>query len=245
MPPGCAEWEWPEEDCEYWESPEEAGSEWESEEGEEEWPTEEGSPEEEEEAGHDPILFVRGIFANKNSFKTMIGRFKADGWAASRLHDWAYNWAQSNVTTAGRVSEKVNELLKVTGATKVDIVTHSMGGLSSRYFLKNIAGAQEKVDEWVSLGGPNHGTNWAFACVLTSCIQMRPNSTFLNELNAGDETPGEVNYGTWRSPGDAVVSVTSVPLAGALINELTANMSHGALHEDKTVYEEVREFVKF
>jgi triacylglycerol lipase len=37
------------------------------------------------------------------------------------------------------------------------------GGLSSRYYLKNLGG-QASVDEWVSIAGPNHGTGTANAC---------------------------------------------------------------------------------
>ena len=35
-----------------------------------------------------------------------------------------------------------------------------MGGLSTRYYLKNL-GATQYVDDWVSIGGPNHGTTFA------------------------------------------------------------------------------------
>ena len=35
----------------------------------------------------------------------------------------------------------------------VDVVTHSMGGLSSRYYLKNLGGTANG-DDWVSIGGP-------------------------------------------------------------------------------------------
>ncbi|MCZ7414840.1 MULTISPECIES: esterase/lipase family protein [unclassified Streptomyces] len=47
-----------------------------------------------------------------------------------------------------------------------------MGGLSSRYYLKNLGGTS-KVDSWASLGGPNHGTDMAEACFNTSCLEMR------------------------------------------------------------------------
>jgi triacylglycerol lipase len=73
---------------------------------------------------------------------------------------------------------------------------------------------------------------------------MRQNSTFLNALNAGDETPGAVHYGTWSSPCDEVINPhSSVALNGAT-NTNTACLSHSALHEDATVYGQVRDFVR-
>lgn len=191
---------------------------------------------------HDPILFVHGWNSNSSTWNTMIGRFQADGWASNELWNWQYNYSQSNATTAQQIATKVNEILAATRATKVDIVSHSMGGLSSRYYSKNLGGSA-KIDEWVSLGGPNHGTDTAYFCTSTACKEMRPGSTFLNSLNATDETPGTPNYRTWWSPCDSIINPdSSVSLTGAT-NTQTACISHGALHEDATVYGQVRDFV--
>lgn len=192
----------------------------------------------------EPILFVHGWSSSGSVWTTMIGRFQADGWTAAQLNNWSYNTAQSNVTTASQVNTKVDQIRAATGSAKVDIISHSMGGLNTRYYLKNLGGAAE-VDDWVSLGGPNHGTTTANACFWnTSCFEMRPNSTFLNALNATDETPGTVNYGTWWSPCDEIINPdSSVALIGAT-NTQTACMGHSALYGDAGVYAQVREFVR-
>ena len=191
----------------------------------------------------DPILFVHGWNGDTATWTTMVGRFQADGYAASRLFNWQYNSSQSNATTAQQVSTKVNEILAATGAAKVDVISHSMGALSTRYYTKNLGG-DAKVDEWVSLGGPNHGTDFANWCFSASCVEMRPGSTFLNNLNSGDETPGVSRYGTWWSPCDEIINPdSSVPLSGAT-NTQTACLSHSNLHEDATVYAQVRAFTR-
>jgi triacylglycerol lipase len=192
---------------------------------------------------HDPILFVHGWSENESLWKTMIGRFEKDGWTKAELNNWKYSTSQSNITTAKEVSKKVEQILTATGAAKVNLVTHSMGALSTRYYIKNLGG-ESKVKAWVSLGGPNHGTTTANFCFETSCVEMRPESTFLKELNAKDETPGAVNYGTWWSPCDEIINPhESVILTGATNTE-TACLSHAALTTDETVYKQVREFVK-
>src|SRR3954463_6783353 len=83
-------------------------------------------------SAHDPILFVHGWNSSSSTWNTMVSRFQADGWTASELNNWSYNWHQSNATTASQIQTKVNQILASTGATKVDIISHSMGGLSSR-----------------------------------------------------------------------------------------------------------------
>jgi triacylglycerol lipase len=192
----------------------------------------------------DPILFVHGYVESASLWNTMIGRFEKDGYAKSALSAYSYNTSQSNKIDAEEVKSKVETLLKNNpGATKVDIIAHSMGSLNSRYYIKNLGG-ESKVDDWVSLGGPNHGTETANFCFSTSCVEMRVGSTFLKELNATDETPGAVNYGTWWSPCDEIINPdSSVALSGATNTE-TACMSHTALTTDETVYKQVREFVK-
>lgn len=191
----------------------------------------------------DPILFVHGWASSASTWDTMVERFEADGWASSELSAYTYNTSQSNKIDAEIVSEEVEELLAATEAEEVDIIAHSMGSLNSRWYLKELGG-QESVDDWVSLGGPNHGTYTAYFCFSTACSEMRPGSTFLSELNAGDETPGAVDYGTWWSPCDLVINPdSSVPLTGAT-NTKTGCISHSALHENEGVYDEVREFVE-
>lgn len=191
----------------------------------------------------DPILFVHGWNSSSSTWTTMVNRFAADGWTSAQLNNWSYNTSQSNATTASQIKAKVDQIRSATGAAKVDIISHSMGGLSSRYYVKNLGG-DLTVDEWVSLGGPNHGTDTANFCFSTACSEMRIGSSFLKALNSVDETPGAVSYRTWWSPCDSVINPdSSVSLAGAT-NTRTACLSHSALHQDATVYGQVRDFVR-
>lgn len=193
-------------------------------------------------AVRNPILFVHGWNGSSSTWTSMVSRFKQAGWTDSQLFNWSYNSSQSNATTAAQIRTKVNEILSITGATKVDIISHSMGALSSRYYLKNLGGTTY-VDAWVSLGGPNHGTSIATLCFSTSCSEMRPGSSFLTALNATDETPGAVRYATWRSDCDFVILPTSsVPVSGGS-NTLTSCLSHSGLHSDATVFGQVRTWI--
>jgi triacylglycerol lipase len=190
----------------------------------------------------EPILFVHGWNSSGSVWNTMISRFEADGF--TNLNNWSYNTAQSNKTTAGQIATKVSQIRAATGAAKVDIITHSMGGLSSRWYAKYLGGTSY-VDEWVSLGGPNHGTSTANLCFWqTSCFEMRPGSSFLSQLNSGDETPGDVRYGTWWSPCDEIINPDSSILLSGATNTQTACISHSGYYSSSTVYAQVRDFVR-
>ncbi|MFJ8691939.1 esterase/lipase family protein [Streptomyces roseolilacinus] len=191
----------------------------------------------------DPIVFVHGWNSDGSTWQTMADRFRADGWPADHLDRWSYDSTQSNATTAAQLADEIERVLRLTGAAKVDVVTHSMGALSSRYYLKNLGGTA-KVDAWVSLAGPNHGTETARWCGGAPCVEMRPGSDFLNALNTGDETPGSPRYATWRSPCDNIINPqSSVALSGAL-NTTTGCLGHSELRTEQTVYDQVRAHVR-
>jgi triacylglycerol lipase len=72
---------------------------------------------------------------------------------------------------------------------------------------------------------------------------MIPGSSFLNSLNAVDETPGAVTYGTFWSSCDEVINPdTSTVLSGA-VNVNVGCLGHTALRTDASVFTQVRNFV--
>ncbi|MEU3019997.1 MULTISPECIES: alpha/beta fold hydrolase [unclassified Nocardiopsis] len=164
-----------------------------------------------------PIVFVHGFMGKGGQWDAMRAALVDSGYPEDRLHVFSYDWARSNTTIAGLLGDHIEGVRAQHGADRVHLVTHSMGGLSSRYYIKNLGGT-ETVDQWISIGGPNNGTNIANLCPspITPCQEMRHGSDFLNGLNGGDPTPGPVRYTTLRSPCDIVISPTdSTSLPGA------------------------------
>ncbi|KOG38621.1 esterase/lipase family protein [Streptomyces resistomycificus] len=196
-------------------------------------------------ATHNPIVFVHGLSSSSSSWDEWVADFKADGYTAAELDAWSYSWSQSNVTTAQQLATEIKNVLARTGASKVDLVVHSMGALSSRYYLKNLGGTAY-VDDFVSTAGVNHGTTTASWCswLYTSCAEMYTGSSFLSSLNSGDETPGAVSYASyWSNCDDALTPDTTAILSGATNVEVGC-VSHTDMNNDHGVYEQVRDFVE-
>jgi len=190
-----------------------------------------------------PVLFIHGYGSTGAVWFTTIDKFKASGYTSDQLFNWTYYSGQSNVITAYQIAAKVDSILAITGAQKVDLVTHSMGAMSARYYLKNLGGTA-KVDAFVSLAGVNHGTNLAWFCSQTPCIEMRPKSAFLVALNTGGEVPGPTRYGAWLSPCDDVINpLWSAGMLGAT-NTITSCLKHSQMHEDPTVYAQYEAFIQ-
>jgi triacylglycerol lipase len=190
----------------------------------------------------DPVLFVHGWRGNAAQWRAMRARFRADGWRDSELYAWTLEPSASNAAGAARIAARIDQILVATGAARVDIVAHSMGSLSSRHYLKTPASAR-KVDAWVSLGGPNHGTGAAEICLADDCREMRRGSPFLAALNRGDETPGAVRYATWWSPCDEWIDPPESAALDGAANHRTRCISHLELLRDSTVYRELRDFI--
>jgi triacylglycerol lipase len=193
---------------------------------------------------HDPILFVHGWNANASTWNTMIARFKADGWTSAELATWSYRTSQSNATTALEIKAKVDSIIAATGAARVDVISHSMGALSARYYVRNLGGSA-KVDAWISLGGTNYGTSTAYVCTSTPCKEMGPGSSFITALNSGDDSPGAPRYATWRSPCDEIIiPARNAQLLDGPRNTETRCLQHSQLHQDAGVYAQVREWAR-
>ncbi len=208
---------------------------------------------------HNPILFLHGWTKSMMDWVTMKEWFKADGWLETALY--AYNFddrsncdVQANINNANRIKQWVDTILNDTGAEKIDLVGHSMGGLSSRYYIKYLGGI-DKVDDYASLGADHHGD---IPSRYTSCPDYLP---WASSMNEGDETPGgilndtlgnrtdpisgiiynsthipgTINYTSIYSRDDEWVSYISSPLDGAHNIEVE-NLFHSDLYQDEAVY---------
>ncbi len=89
---------------------------------------------------------------------------------------------------------------------KVAMIGHSQGASMPRWATKWWPSARDAVEDFVLLAGPNHGTTVAATdnpltgsggAVLglpAAFYQFAPESQFVAAVNAGDETPGDIDY---------------------------------------------------
>ncbi|MDH6218191.1 esterase/lipase family protein [Streptomyces pseudovenezuelae] len=195
-------------------------------------------------ATHNPVVFVHGLSGSASGWDDWVADFEADGYSSSELFAWSYDWGQSNATSAQQLATEIKSVLARTGASKVDLVAHSMGVLSTRYYLKNLGGTAY-VDDFVSVAGTNHGTSIASLCawLYTSCKEMQTGSAYVTALNSGDETPGSVSYASYWSDCDSAVVPNSSALLSGATNVDVGCISHTDTNNDHGVYTQVRDFI--
>ncbi|WP_205471749.1 triacylglycerol lipase [Nocardioides sp. SYSU D00038] len=158
-----------------------------------------------------PVVLVHGTIGDRRSLlERMSAELAGRGWCVFSL-DYGNRGTGEISRSAAQLRDFVDRVLAATGAAKVSMVGHSQGGMMPRYYIKHLGGAN-KVDDLVGLAPSNHGTmlvNRLTALVLgipcPACVQQAAGSPFLSALNAGDETPGDVDYTVVTTRLDEVV----------------------------------------
>jgi triacylglycerol esterase/lipase EstA (alpha/beta hydrolase family) len=190
-------------------------------------------------------VLVHGTFADRsNSWQALSPLLKNNGYCVFALNygSFAGSGALGIYGTgeigasAGQLGDFVNRVLSATGASQVDLVGHSQGGMMPRYYLKNLGGGA-KVHALIGLSPSNHGTTLdgiftlashfpgsnAFLALCPACREQEAGSPFINSLNAGGETLPGVTYTVIQTRNDEVVTpYTSAFLTpGPNVNNIT------------------------
>ena len=189
-----------------------------------------------------PVIFVHGFVENSTMWDTAKQSFQASGYPASMLFAWNYDTVLTpNETTAQNFGAYLDSVLQQTGASQVDIVSHSMGSLSTRSCIK-FGSCAGKVKNWVSLAGANRGTDIANLCFfLPPCQDMIPGSAFLQRLNAAPALPAGVQWSTfWTSNDGIIVPATNTVLDGAVNTQVSPALNHLNIFNDATVLDQVK-----
>lgn len=129
-----------------------------------------------------PVLIVPGFMGPRFLLWPLAAFLRAHGRRVEILNTFpALGGVEAH---AKRVAKAVDRLLEKTGATRVDYVAHSMGGLAARYYIRHLGG-KSKIRRLVTIATPHAGTAWAQLRLTRSARDMMPGGDFL--LALGDE----------------------------------------------------------
>jgi len=200
------------------------------------------TPASQEAAAVVPVLLVPGWADTAEDVAVLGSRLRVAGWP--RDHVLAVTFAHpvgSNREHAREIAAAVDSLLARSGAAKVDVVAHSMGGLATRVYLREHAG---KVRRVVFLATPHQGTWAAYFAFGEARGEMLPGSDFLRELNAGPPVPPGVEAFTVRTLLEThVVPGESATLPGVPGWTVCCD-THWSLKRDPAVFEVVENFLR-
>jgi triacylglycerol lipase len=153
-----------------------------------------------------PVLLIHGIHDSAVSMRPLGQYLEKQGWQAHTLSLTPKNGQTGLPALARQVSDYVDKTFP--NGQKIDLVGFSMGGIVCRYYLQRLKGT-EHVDRFVSISAPNHGSWVAYLGQTEGCVQMRPGSEFLKELNTDTTALGEVQMTCLWTPLDLMILPSS------------------------------------
>lgn len=151
--------------------------------------------------GRNPALLVHGIADTARAMERMATYLRGHGWEVLTL-SLTPNWGQCGLEPLARqVADFAHENF---GTRKFDLVGYSMGGLVARYYVQRLGGVQ-RVDRFVTLSAPHHGTEMARLLGTKGVREMRPGSAFLSDLASDADMLQRVKFTSLYTPWDLVI----------------------------------------
>lgn len=165
-----------------------------------------------------PVLLIHGFLCNRAIWRTFEARLQAAGFAPVHAVNLEPLCADIDLQARSLGPELLGLRQKSHGA-RVTIVTHSMGGLVVRSFLRT-AGS-DMISRIVTIAAPHHGTRSAHVLRCPAARQMLPGSPWLRALEACEGGHFSVPFISIYSLEDTLVGpARSARLPGAQMHAI-------------------------
>jgi predicted alpha/beta hydrolase family esterase len=177
------------------------------------------------------VLLVHGYLCNRAVWKPWLD---AGGFAGC-------NVATVDLTPpfgdldgyADLVHGAVERLRAASGAERVVVVAHSMGGLAVRCYMRRHGDAA--VAGAITIASPHHGTLLARFGHGRNARQMRPASPFLHELAASEDRGRRAKFVCIATLDDNLIVPRTSPLLDGARHHVLEGVGHLATIEDRRV----------
>ena len=201
--------------------------------------------------GQVPILLVPGYLHNSSAWH--LFRRKLLSYDKKRLiftvDLGACPFGKSISTTfLNKLTKRIQEIKKITGATQIKLVGHSMGGVVSSLYACTQAEKENpdiRVVSVVTLGSPLEGSPLAKFAPGECARELRKNSELLRNLSVKiDGCRDRIQFFHVGSEVDALVSCSSATRNGKTKDVMVLkNLGHVAMKYSPTVMRKVNELL--
>ena len=187
-----------------------------------------------------PVLLLHGVLCNAGVWVRLARYLRKRG--VTGLYSLSYGPPLASIETfAEQLARKIDAIMAATGAPRVIIIAHSMGGLVARAHLRKHGTG--RIAGIVTIGSPHHGSMLAWFFPGRSLAQMRPGNAWLAQLNAERLDPALRFVSVWSWHDSMVAPQSSSELPGA-VDIALAGIGHNALLGDAGVFALVRKEIE-
>jgi triacylglycerol lipase len=150
-----------------------------------------------------PVLLIHGIDDTADVFDCLAAYLRDRTWTdIHTLNLWPNNGDRGLDELALQVQTYVDQHLA--DADAIDLIGFSMGGIVSRYYVQQLEGWQ-RVRRFVTIASPHNGTWTGYLRQNSGAAQMRPGSSFLQQLNATVQDLERVDFTSLWTPYDLMI----------------------------------------
>lgn len=185
-----------------------------------------------------PVVLLHGWGMNRASMVLLAARLRRDG-----RHVTALNYPSVGSDTdakAAHLAASVREVIERTGAERVDIVAHSLGGVVARALARRCGGLSF-IGSLVTLGSPHGGAALADLLRWPLVRQLRTGSHYLTALAEDDPVPTAIRVTAISSLFDAIVFPAANAEYPGAMNVSIDYVGHMSLLLSGRVYDLVKE----
>src|ERR1700674_3486657 len=184
-----------------------------------------------------PIVLVHGVMVNEGVWFTSRPYLARKGVGA--VYTINYGPPYGDIEHfAEQLGAKIESVCVATGAARVLLVCHSMGGLVARAYLRRRG--PMRIVGIIAIGTPHHGSVFARGIIGRCLAQMRPGNSWLAELNRDETKPPPVPITSIWSRHDSLVAPQGSGELACAENVAVIGVGHNALLGDKRVLELLR-----
>jgi triacylglycerol esterase/lipase EstA (alpha/beta hydrolase family) len=184
--------------------------------------------------GRPPIVLVHAYLCSAGSWGSMRRRLAGRGYDVFAV-DLDPFWDIDRYAPV--LARHVDEVRARTGAGKVVLIGHSMGGLAIRAYLR--AHGPQHVERVITLGSPHHGSVHARLAPGECGRQMRPGSPWLRALETGERGAFPVPFTSIYSRHDNFVAPQESGRLPGASNIVLTGVGHLTLLFSRRAYEAV------
>jgi triacylglycerol lipase len=159
-------------------------------------------PKSEYRPSRNPILLVHGVMDTSANMRTIARHLRDLGWQVYDIDLSANNGDTKLEILAQQVADLVDRTFAP--AQQIDLVGFSMGGIVTRYYVQRLGGL-DRVQRYITISAPHHGTIAAHFSWRPGCIQMRPHSDLIQDLNSDVDRLKSLNFTSLWTPFDLII----------------------------------------
>jgi len=186
--------------------------------------------------GRRPLLLVHGVGVNDGVWFALRRKLSRRGLGP--VYTINYGPPLAGIEHfAGQLAARIEAICAATGAERVALIAHSMGGLVARAYLRRFGAA--RVEQLITIGTPHHGSMLARTFAGRCLAQMRPASRWLADINHDESAPSPVPITSIWSRHDSMVAPQASAELRCARNIPLVGIGHNALLNHPDVIDEV------